>query len=100
MFFASTVYVLTALDLCLFMAALAASIVCQEESVALALPIVFGLNIVLWPYWSWIIMLGFQAEMRGTDTMLAFWAFANPGLALALIGPLMLLLFAVLFYVG
>jgi hypothetical protein len=52
--------------------------------------------VVLWFFWAWVVMRAFQAETRGLDTMLAPLALLNPGLVIAFLGPLAILLYVVL----
>jgi len=46
--------------------------------------------VALWLYWSWIILRAFQAETRGMEIQEPWRAFLNPGLALAILGPLVI----------
>jgi len=42
-------------------------------------------HVYLWLHWAWVVMRAFQAETRSLPTMLAFWAFLNPGLLLGIL---------------
>jgi hypothetical protein len=82
--FASAVTLPMGINVCLMMAALPLAAASPWAGLALLAAAAVG-YVALWVHWSYVLMRAFEAETRGLQTMLGFWAFCNPGLAVGLL---------------